>query len=160
LGPRHRARFLTGPDMHYAWIVLGASALVMLVSSGLRAVFGVFIVPIEGELHWDRVSLSGVAALSILLSGAFSPFTGSLADRWGPRRVILVACAISGVGCLWASRVSALWQMYATAGVLLGIGASGVGIPPAAALAARWFASRRGLVFGIFGAASSAGQLI
>jgi MFS family permease len=146
--------------MHYAWIVLGASALVMLVGSGLRAVFGVFITPLEGEFHWDRASLSGVAALSILLSGALSPFTGWLADRWGPRRVIMVACAILGVGCFWASQVGALWQMYATAGVLLGIGASGVGMPPAAALAARWFESRRGLVFGLFGAASSAGQLI
>jgi len=146
--------------MHYAWIVLGASALVMLIGSGLRAVFGVFITPLEGEFQWDRASLSGVAALSILLSGALSPFAGWLADRWGPRTVIMVACAILGAGCLLASRVDALWQMYATAGVLLGIGASGVGMPPAAALAARWFESRRGLVFGLFGAASSAGQLI
>src|SRR2546422_3518035 len=132
----------------------------MLVGSGLRALFGVFIVPIESELHWDRAALSGVAALSILLSGALSPFTGWLADRWGPRRVIMGACALLSVGCLGASRVGALWQMYATAGVLLGVGASGVGMPPAAALAARWFESRRGLVFGLFGAASSAGQLI
>ena len=146
--------------MHYAWIVLGASALVMLVGSGLRAVFGVFITPIEGELHWDRASLSGVAALSILLSGALGPFVGWLADRWGPRRVIMVACALLAVGCFWASQVRTLWQMYATAGVMLGIGAAGVSMPPAAALAARWFASRRGLVFGLFGAASSAGQLI
>ena len=146
--------------MHYAWIVLGASGLVMLFGSGLRAVFGVFITPIEGEFQWDRASLSGVAALSILLSGALSPFTGWLADRWGPRRVIMVACALLGVGCLWASQVRALWQLYATAGVLLGVGAAGVGMPPAAALAARWFESRRGLVFGLFGAASSAGQLI
>lgn len=146
--------------MHYAWIVLAASAVVMLVGSGLRAVFGVFIVPIETELGWDRASLSGVAALSILLSGALSPFTGWLADRWGPRRVIVVACALLGAGCLWASRVATLWQMYAAAGILLGIGAAGVGMPPAAALAARWFESRRGLVFGVFGAASSAGQLI
>ena len=146
--------------MHYAWIVLGASALVMLVGSGLRALFGVFIVPIEAELHWDRASLSGVAALSILLSGALSPFTGWLADRWGPRRVIIAACVLLGAGCLWASRVGALWQMYAAAGVLLGVGAAGMGMPPAAALAARWFESRRGIVFGLFGAASSAGQLM
>ncbi len=146
--------------MHYAWIVLGASALVMLVGSGLRAVFGVFIVPIETEFRWDRASLSGVAALSILLSGALSPFTGWLADRWGPRRVIIVACAVLAAGCVLASKVGSLWQMYVAAGVLLGIGASGVGMPPAAALAARWFEARRGLVFGLFGAASSAGQLI
>src|SRR5215475_1455226 len=114
--------------MHYAWIVLGG-ALLMLVGSGVRAVFGVFITPIEGEFHGDRASLSGVAAISILPSGALSPFTGWLADRWGPRRVIMVACALLAAGCMWASQVRAFWQLCATAGVLLGVGAAGVGMP-------------------------------
>jgi MFS family permease len=146
--------------LHYAWIVLGVSALIMLVAAGLRAVFGVFITPIEAEFRWDRASLSGVAAISILLSGALSPFVGWLADRWGPRRVIFVSCLLLGIGCVFAAHVRALWQLYASAGVLLGLGAAGVGFPPAAALAARWFEARRGLVLGVLGASSSAGQLI
>jgi len=72
----------------------------------------------------------------------------------------MAACVLLSIGCVWASQIRSLWQLYATAGVLLGIGAAGVGMPPAAALAARWFESRRGLVFGLFGAASSTGQLI
>ena len=33
--------------LHYAWVVLGALVIVMLLGSGLRAVFGVFIKPME-----------------------------------------------------------------------------------------------------------------
>src|SRR5215475_5555759 len=91
--------------IHYAWIVLAASVVIVLFASGLRAVFGVYIKPMEATFGWDRASLSGVAALSLLLLGAVGPFVGWLADRWGPRRVILVSCVLLGLGTLLSSRV-------------------------------------------------------
>jgi|SRR5690242_9668744 MFS family permease len=146
--------------LHYAWIVLGATVVVMLLGSGLRAIFGVYIKPMEATFGWDRASLSGAAALSLLLLGAAGPIVGWLADRWGPRRVILVSTVLLGVGTLLSSRVSALWHVYLTAGVLMGLGAGGVGMSTGAVLAARWFESRRGLVMGLVGGAMSAGQLV
>lgn len=149
----------TGSKLHFAWVVLGALVVVMLLASGLRAVFGVFIKPLEATFGWDRASLSGAAAVSLLLLGAAGPVVGWLADRWGPRRVILLSTIVLGVGTLLSSRVTALWQLYLTAGVLMGLGAGGVGMSTGAALAARWFEGRRGLVMGLVGGAMSAGQL-
>ncbi|HEX6078197.1 MAG TPA: MFS transporter, partial [Methylomirabilota bacterium] len=146
--------------LHYAWIVLGALVVVMLLASGLRAVFGVFIKPMEATFGWDRASLSGAAAISLLLLGAAGPVVGWLADRWGPRRVILFSSIVLSMGTLLSSRVTALWQIYLTAGVLMGLGAGGVGMSTGAALAARWFEARRGLVMGLVGGAMSAGQLV
>jgi MFS family permease len=146
--------------MHYAWVVLGAVVVIMLLASGLRAVFGVFIKPMEATFGWDRASLSGAAALSLLLLGAVGPFVGWMADRWGPRRVILVSCGVLGAGTLLSSQVTSLWQIYVTAGVLMAIGGGGIQMSTAATVAARWFESRRGFVLGILGGAMSAGQLI
>ncbi len=146
--------------LHYGWIVLGAVVLIMLGGSGLRAVFGVFIKPMEAEFGWDRASLSGAAALSLLLLGAVGPLVGWLADRWGPRRVIMLACGVLGLGTLLSSRIHHLWEIYVTAGVLMAVGAGGLGISTGATVAARWFESRRGLVMGILGGAMSAGQLV
>ena len=145
---------------HYAWVVLGALVVVLLLASGLRAVFGVFIKPMESTLGWDRASLSGAAAVSLLLVGAAGPVVGWLADRWGPRRVIVVSAIILGVGTILSSRVTALWHVYVTAGILMGLGAGGVGMSTGAALAARWFEARRGLVMGLVGGSMSAGQLV
>src|SRR5262249_55041566 len=103
---------------HYRWVILGALLAIPLVASGLRAIFGVFIKPMEATFGWDRASLSGVAALSLFLLGAVGPFAGWLADRWGPRRVILVSCCLLGAGMLLSSRVMTLWQVYFTAGRL------------------------------------------
>jgi MFS family permease len=150
----------TRGGLHHAWVVLGALVVVMLLGSGLRAVFGVFIKPMEATFGWDRAALSGAAAISLLLLGAAGPIVGWLADQWGPRRVIFVSAILLGLGAMLSARVSALWQIYITCGVLMGLGAGGVGMSTGAALAARWFESRRGLVMGLVGGAMSAGQLV
>ena len=146
--------------LHYGWIVLGAVVLIMITASGLRSVFGVYIKPMEAEFGWDRASLSGAAALSLLLVGAVGPMVGWLADRWGPRRVMILALAVLGIGTMLSSRVTSLWHIYVTAGILMAVGAGGMGMATAATIAARWFESRRGLVLGILGGGMSGGQLV
>ncbi len=134
--------------------------LVMLTASGLRSVFGVFIKPLEAEFHWDRASLSGAAALSLFLLGAVGPFVGRLADRWGPRRVVALSLLVLGVGTMASAFVGKLWHVYLASGMLMAVGAGGVGMATAATVAARWFETHRGLVIGLLGGAISAGQLI
>ncbi len=146
--------------IHYAWVVLGAIVLVLIAGSGLRSVFGVFIMPLEAEFKWDRTSLSLAAALSLLLYGAVAPLTGRMADLWGPRAVLAGALAILGIGTLASAFVTQLWHIYIASGILMALGAGGAAMPTAATLAARWFDKRRGLAIGIFGAGMSAGQLI
>ena len=145
--------------IYYGWIVLAAVVFVMLGGSGIRAVFGVFIKPIEAEFGWTRAQLSGAAALSLFVLGAVGPTVGWLADIWGPRRVMLLSTAVLGVGTIMASFVGHLWQMYASA-MLMAAGAGGLSIATTATVAARWFVARRGLILGILGGAMSAGQML
>jgi len=146
--------------VHPAWIVLVAVTACMAASSGLRAVFGTYIKPLEAEFGWTRGALSGAAAVSLLLLGAAGPFAGRLADRWGPRRVILLALVLLGAGSVGAAAIHALWHVYLTTGVLMGIGAGGVGLATGTVIAMRWFEARRGLAIGIAAAGMSAGQLL
>src|SRR5262249_8476293 len=93
----HRLRTITNRRLHPAWVVLGAVTICLLASTGLRATFAVYIKPIEAEMGWSRGALSIAAAISLLLLGAIGPFAGRLADRWGPRRVIVASMALLGV---------------------------------------------------------------
>jgi MFS family permease len=146
--------------LYFGWIVLAAVVFVMLAASGVRAMFGVFIKPIETDLGWSRQQLSGAAALSLFVLGAVGPTVGWLADVWGPRRVMLLATAILGLGTVLSSFIGHLWQMYLFAGLLMAGGAGGLGLATAATVAARWFVARRGLILGILGGAMSAGQML
>ncbi|MBI2466793.1 MAG: MFS transporter, partial [Candidatus Rokubacteria bacterium] len=146
--------------VHYAWVVLGTVALVLMAASGIRSSFGVFITPLEAEFGWDRTSLSVVASFSLFLYGAAGPFVGRLADRWGPRGVLAAAMVLLGAGALGTSSGVALWQLYLAAGVVTALGAGGAAMSVAASLVARWFDTRRGLVLGIAGGGMAAGQLL
>jgi MFS family permease len=145
--------------IHPAWIVLFAVTLAMMTASGLRAVFGVYVKPMEAEFGWSRAALSEVAAISLLLLGTVSPLAGRLADRWGPRRVIALSIVLLGVGTISSAFVRQLWHVYVTAGILMALGSGGAGIATGSTLITRWFEARRGLAIGLAGGAISIGQL-
>jgi MFS family permease len=146
--------------LHPAWIVLSALTFCMLASTGVRSVFGVYIKPMEAEMHWSRGGLSNAAALGLLLLGATAPFAGRLADRWGAARVIVLALALLGVGSIASAFVTSLWQLFVTAGVLMGIGAGGAALSTGSAIVTRWFDKNRGIALGVAAGGMSAGQLI
>jgi MFS family permease len=97
----------------------------LLASSGLRSTFAVYIKPIEAETGWSRSALSIAAAISLLLLGASGPLAGRLADRWGPRRVIVASLALLGVGGIAMAFVHSLPELYLTAGIITAIGSGG-----------------------------------
>ena len=146
--------------VHPAWVMLGATSFVLLAASGIRSGFGVFIKPMETEFGWDRTALSLVASLSFLCNGLAAPVVGRLADRWGPRVVLAVSGVILGAGALGAALIVTLWQLYATVGIMLAVGAGGASTGVAAVVAARWFQQRQGLAMGLTGGALAAGQLV
>jgi predicted MFS family arabinose efflux permease len=146
--------------VHYAWVVLGATAVVLLAAAGLRSAFGVFIKPMEAEFGWDRTALSLVASISFLFNGASGPVMGRLADRWGGRVVLAASGVLLGIGALGAALIVSLWQLHATVGVIIAVGAGGASSGIAAVMASRWFDARRGLAIGIAGGAMAAGQLL
>jgi MFS family permease len=144
---------------HYAWIIVGISFLSLLVAAGVRAAPGVLIVPLEAEFGWDRASISLAIAVSILTFGLGGPVSGSLVDRFGPRRVMLVGLLMVGLGLLPLLWLDSLWQFNLFWGLIVGVGTGAVGNVLGATIAHRWFQRHRGLVIGLFGAAASAGQL-
>src|SRR5262245_39852440 len=149
-----------GGGLHYAWIIVGAVAVIALAASGVRSSFGVFIKPIESDFGWDRTALSIVASIGFIFNGAVGPIMGRAADRWGPRGVLGISAVLLGVGTLGAGIAVSLWQLYLTVGVLMAIGAGGIATSVTATVAGRWFDRHRGLVIGIFGGAVAAGQLL
>lgn len=132
----------------------------MMAGSGLRSVFGVYIKPMETEFGWGRGALSGAAAISLLLLGAAGPIVGRLADRWGPRRVLLCGLVMLSAGSIGASFIQQLWHVYLTTGLLMGLGAGGLALTTGSTLIARWFETRRGLAIGMAAGGMSAGQLV
>ena len=146
--------------MHYAWVVALITFVVMLITAGVRATPGLFIVPLETEFGWSRALISASIAVNIALFGLIGPFAASLMDRWGLRRVVLGALALMGSAVALSTRMSSEWQFFLLWGVVVGASTGVTAMVLAAVIATRWFDARRGLVMGMLSAANATGQLI
>jgi sugar phosphate permease len=144
----------------YGWVVVGVTALTLLISAGVRSAPGVFLTSLQDDMGWSLAAISFAVSIGLLLFGLVGPLTGWLVQRFGPRLVMLGGIALIGTSMIVSARMTALWQLNLFWGALSGIGTGIAGSVLGATVASRWFVARRGLVIGIFGAATSAGQLI
>lgn len=94
---------------HYAWVVAAVTFVVMLITAGVRATPGLFMVPLESEFGWSRTLISASIAVNIALFGLIGPFAASVMDRWGLRRVVLGALALMSGAVALSTQMSAAW---------------------------------------------------
>lgn len=159
MGPNQFARLLAG-RLHYGWVVVGVMFTVILATVGVRAAPGVLIVPLEHAFGWDAATISGAISLNILLGGLVGPFASALLVTMGLRRTVLASLGLLLIGAGGAAYAHEPWQLYATWGVLVGVGSGAGMIGLATAVANRWFVANRGLVVGLLTASNASGQLI
>jgi sugar phosphate permease len=150
----------TAVRVHYAWIILAVTFATVVVTAGVRATPGILIVPLEAEFHWSRATISFAIGINLLLYGAVGPFAAAAMDRFGARRTMIMALAVTAAGVALTPMMHAPWQLVLLWGVVVGLSTGFVGAFLAAFIAARWFAERAGLVVGILTAANAAGQLV
>src|SRR6185369_14791226 len=148
------------PSIHYAWVVAGATFVVLLITAGIRATAGLLIVPLEAEFGWSRAAISGAIAINIALFGIIGPFAASAMDRWGLRRLVAAAVAFLAVSVALTTQMHSQWQMTLLWGVCVGAGTGVTSMVLAAIVATRWFDTRRGLVMGALSAANATGQMV
>src|SRR3954452_18780004 len=151
---------LGGRPVHYAWLIGIVTFVTLITTAGFRATPGVLIVPLQDEFGWSRGTISLAISIGLLLFGLVAPFSAALMDRFGVRRVMLVALATIATGASLTTIMNASWQLDLLWGVLVGGATGAVGVPLAATVANRWFSTRRGLVTGLLTASNASGQLV
>lgn len=145
--------------IHYAWIVIAVTFLIMLVTAGIRATPSVMMVPLERGFGWTRTTISLALAINLALFGLMGPFAAAAMQRFGMRRTVMIALAVLAGAVALSSRMNAAWQMVLIWGVLVGGATGATSTTLGAAVVNRWFTQHRGLAMGILTASSATGQL-
>jgi MFS family permease len=110
-------------------MVLVAGSVLLAISLGTRHSFGLFLAPMSKDNGWTREVFGFAIALQNLVWGVAQPFTGRIADRYGTGRVILGGAALYVVGLVLMAYSRTSSMLALSAGVLVGIGLSGVSFP-------------------------------
>lgn len=141
------------------WGVVGAAFLSCFTCFGVSYSFGAFFDSMSDEFGSGK----GMTALMFSLTTCFyflgGVVTGRLADRFGPRRVVMVGALSMGIGLFLTSLVQAIWVGFITYGVGVGT-ATACGYVPMVAAVGGWFNKRRTVALGLAVSGIGAGTLI
>lgn len=141
--------------------VLISGCLLLVLSFGYRAGFGLFVQPMSEANGWGRDVLSLALGIQNLSWGIFAVIGGGLADRFGNLRVLLGGVVLYALGMLLMAYSATELQIITTAGLMVGAGISGTSfgiVLPAIARAVP--EERRGWAMGMGTAAGSMGQFL
>jgi MFS transporter, OFA family, oxalate/formate antiporter len=144
------------------WVIAIAGTVVM-VTIGCLYSWGLFTQPLLVAHGWDlRTTTWAYAIANFSLAAVGAVIGGFWQDRAGPRRVAMVGVALWGVGNVLAglgtSSLGAPW-LYATYGIMGGIGAGMAYITPVA-MVTKWFPDRKGLAGGLVAGGFGMGAFI
>lgn len=151
-------RSSSAPRIYYGWFMLVAVSITEVVSWGiLFYAFTVFIAPMQADLGWSQVALTGAFSLALLCSGVAAVPVGRWLDRHGPRALMTLGSCVGSLLLIAWSQVTELWVFYL---IMAGIGTVSAAVlyDPAFAIIATWFRRERGralTVLTFFGALAS-----
>ena len=154
------ADWLAARGLHYGWVIVAVTFLTALTTSGAVGVPGALILPLTKEFGWDTAQISSALAIRLLLFGLMAPFAAAFIERYGVRRIVLIAISLIIVGLLSAFTMTSVWQMVLFWGVIVGVGTGLTAVVLGAIVSTRWFVARRGLVLGLLTASTATGQLV
>ena len=140
------------------WVVTGAF-LCMLTGYAVAYSFAAFFGALESEFGARRGETALVFSISAFLYFLLGFPAGLIADRTGPRPVVVGGLLLIAVGLVAAAQATSLWQIYAGYGLGVGVGI-GLSYVPSVAAVQRWFVRSRGTASGIAVAGIGVGTLI
>jgi MFS family permease len=146
--------------LNFGWIIVGFSFITLALVYAVWYSFSVFFVALLKEFGWSRSIVAGAFSLFIILSSIIGPFVGGMADRFGPKRVIVTGSLILGAGLALCSLVQTWWQFYIFFSAITAIGLGATGWVPNITIIQHWFKEKRGLPTGIISSGIGIGILV
>jgi MFS family permease len=139
------------------WIVVATTFVSLGLVYGIWYSYSVFLVAFLREFGWSRSLVAGAFSLFVLVHGCFSPISGWLGGRVGPRRLILAGgCALGG-GLILTAQATRWWHLYLSFGVLTAAGVGASGWVASVVLVRGWFPDRIGTALGVASAGIGVG---
>jgi OFA family oxalate/formate antiporter-like MFS transporter len=150
---------MAAPASNVRWIQLLLGLIAMMAISSPQYVWTLFVKSFQTTTGASLPAIQITFSILIVLQTWLSPAQGWLIDKFGPRLLIAVGAALSGLGWVLSSQATSLIMLYATYGLFCGIG-TGIVYIGIVGLMVRWFPDRRGFATGVVAAGYGFGAIL
>jgi len=132
--------------------------LATVALSNMQYGWTLFVNPMREETHWQTAGIQFAFSILIFLNTWLAPAEGWVADRWGPRFVVMLGGIAAGASWVLNSRAHSLENLYVAAAV----GGLGMGCVFGTCMgtALKLFPERRGFASGMIAAGYALGSAI
>src|SRR5580700_9127596 len=104
------------------WVQLVLGLIVMMAISSPQYVWTLFVKSFQASTGAALPAVQITFSLLIVLQTLFSPAQGWLVDRFGPRLLVALGAALTGLGWMLSAHVASLALLFMTYGLFCGIG--------------------------------------
>ncbi len=148
-------------DRPTLWAVTLSAAAILAVTMGARQSLGLFVSPINTSTGLGIAAISFALAVGQFMWGVAQPIAGAMADRYGPRPVLVGGVIVLALGSALTPLMESSLGMVAALGVLSAIGSGACSFSVLiGAASARLPMQARGTASGIINAGGSFGQFV
>jgi OFA family oxalate/formate antiporter-like MFS transporter len=135
------------PGSSHRWLIVMASFIIMMVISIYQYSWFLFAYAIQTELGWNLAAIGLTFTIFTYAATFIQPFSGFIADNYGPKKVAIAAAFLVGMGFVLASFANSPQLFY----FFYGLGGLGVGVlyGISTACAVKWFPDKRGFATGL-----------
>ncbi len=140
------------------WLQLLLGFIIMMTISSPQYVWTLFTGAFQKSTGALLSEVQWTITILIVIQTWLSPLQGWLVDRFGPKMLIGLGALLSGLGWVASSYVTTLWGLYATYGLICGIG-TGIVYIGIVGLMVKWFPDRRGFAAGVVAAGYGFGAI-
>jgi OFA family oxalate/formate antiporter-like MFS transporter len=140
------------------WLQLAVMVLSTVALSNMQYGWTLFVNPMREETHWATAGIQLAFSILIFLNTWLAPAEGWIADRWGPRFVVMLGGVAAGCSWVLNSHAHSLATLYVAAAV----GGLGMGCVFGTCMgsALKLFPERRGFASGMIAAGYGLGSAI
>ena len=146
-------------DSAAGWLVVAATTTATFAVFGVVYSFGAVFTAIREEFGVGKGQAALFFSITTFIYFVVGVFTGRLADRYGPRPLLLAGALSIGLGLFLTSLVNNILLGYLTYGVGAGIGV-GCAYVPMVATVGGWFEKDRTKAMGVAVAGIGVGTLV
>jgi len=151
----------TTRDRRAMLVLLVTCGAIISVCMGVRQSLGLFMRPMTYELGISAATFGFAIAVQNIVWGVAQPFVGAIADRFGPRPVLISTALVYAAGLLLMMLSRHVPGGLEVGGFLVGVGTAGCGFGVLIGTVSRAVPSeKRSRTVGIVAAAGSLGTLV